>query len=288
MIALRFTGLPQFALCLEGARMTPDGFDANGDLAIDSANDADTVTAIQVAFRELGYPVEITGLYDAATAASVQQFKVDEHLAVPPGLAQHDGVLGRGTSTRLNEIFLARDPEPDPDPDPDPDPPPDPDPTPDPAVNATVPATDWECVGVAQVGGAVVIAAGVYCFEFRSRAADVRGQYLFVGGGLGLGGSLGGGAAPGPGDFVSNHVPDLWTALECRQPFSADDLHLAYAALSTLGAAGAYGYFVTRITAGWANPLFAEQDVSGWGTGVGVVGAMMPGIWLRIGLTAYY
>ncbi len=151
-----------------------------------------------------------------------------------------------------------------------------------------VASSDWECVGVAQVGGAAILAAGLYCFEFRSQGANYRGKLLFVGGGLGAGGSLGGGVAPSPADFASHQYPNLWTPLNCRRPFSADELHLAYAALATIGAAAAYGYAITRITAGWVTPLFTDQDVSGWGTGLGVTAAMMPGIWREIGHSEYY
>lgn len=156
-------------------------------------------------------------------------------------------------------------------------------------MSANQSSADWSCVGVAQVGGGFGVAAGIYCFEFRSLSANFRGTYLFVGGGLGVGGSLGGGVAPSPGDFVNHdQVPDLWTPLVCRRPFSGDDLDKAYAALTTLGVGAAYGYAVTSISAGWVDPLFTDQNVSGWGTGVGVAGAMMPGVWIRIGMSDYY
>jgi hypothetical protein len=155
-------------------------------------------------------------------------------------------------------------------------------------MSTEVAAADWQCVGVAQVGGAVVLAAGLFCFEFRSEAANFRGQYLFVGGGIGAGGSLGGGTAPSPGDFISDTPPDLWTSLQCEREFSADDLHLAYAALSNLGAAGAYGYTLMGISAGLTDPLFTDQNVSGWGTGVGISGSILVGVWTRIGGTDFY
>jgi hypothetical protein len=94
--------------------------------------------------------------------------------------------------------------------------------------------------------------------------------------------------SPSPADFATNSMPDIWTSLQCQRPFSANDLDKAYAALSTVGAAAALGYSITRITGGWADPLFTDQDVSGWGTGVGASGAMMPGAWLMIGSTDYY
>ncbi|WP_156387400.1 hypothetical protein [Devosia sp. Root105] len=149
-------------------------------------------------------------------------------------------------------------------------------------------AADWQCVGVAQVGAAVIVAGGIYCFEFRSSSANVRAKFLFIGGGLGAGGSLGGGMSPSPLDFATNTIPDIWTSLECRRPFSANELDKAYAALTTLGAAFALGYSLMSITGGWVDPLFTAQNVSGWGTGVGAGGAMMPGIWLMLDSTDYY
>lgn len=151
-----------------------------------------------------------------------------------------------------------------------------------------VAAADWQCVGVAQAGGAVGLAAEIACFEFRSASADFRGKYLLIGGGLGLGGNLGGGVAPSPGDFVDNALPDLWTSLEVRRPFTATDLDLAYASATSLGAAAAYGYTLMSLTAGWMDPLFTAQDVSGWGTGVGISGVMLVGVWKLIGESSYY
>ncbi len=103
--ALRFVGLDQFAQCLDGARMTMDGFDANGDLVVDAANDSATVAAIQRALKDLGYPVTVSGTYDGPTADQVRRFKIDQTLALPAGMVAHDGVTGRGTSGRLNELF---------------------------------------------------------------------------------------------------------------------------------------------------------------------------------------
>lgn len=108
--AERFKGIEDFRQCLNGARMTVNGFDSNGDLSVDRANDPTAVAAVQAALEELTYPVTPTGVYDEATAAQVRQFKIDQLLAVPSGLAQHDGVTGPGTSRRLNEIFTTETP----------------------------------------------------------------------------------------------------------------------------------------------------------------------------------
>lgn len=85
--------------------MTPDGFDSNGNLSVDEPNDSFTVAAIQSALKALQYPILITFVYDDATASIVKSFKEDQHLAIPAGMIEHDGVTGPGTSKRLNEIF---------------------------------------------------------------------------------------------------------------------------------------------------------------------------------------
>jgi hypothetical protein len=103
--AARFQGLVAFGLCLDGARITTGGFDSNGDLAVDQPNEVATVTAIQQALSDLGFVLGVDGDYGPGTAEVVRQFKVQQNLAVPPGLAQHDGVTGPGTTGRLDEIF---------------------------------------------------------------------------------------------------------------------------------------------------------------------------------------
>ncbi|MFD5321478.1 peptidoglycan-binding protein [Streptomyces sp. NPDC127098] len=85
--------------------MTSDGFDANGDLVVEGPNDPMAVGAVQGALRDLGYPLLATFTYDDATVHTVRQFKIDQQLAVPAGMSVHDGVVGPGTSGRLNAIF---------------------------------------------------------------------------------------------------------------------------------------------------------------------------------------
>lgn len=151
-----------------------------------------------------------------------------------------------------------------------------------------VKADDWEVCSVAQVGAAGGLAAGLYLYRFRSKKADFLGDYLFVGGGGGAGGSMGGGSGPSPVDVARNRLPNLWTSITCHREFSGDDLNWAYASLSTLAAAGAYGYALTAIRAGAIDTLFKGVNVSGWGTGVGVIGATMVGVWKRIGSYGYF
>ncbi len=41
-------------------------------------------------------------------------------------------------------------------------------------------AADWEACGVAQVGLVAGVGAGLYLFEFRSKAASARAKYTFL------------------------------------------------------------------------------------------------------------
>lgn len=103
--AKRFIGIPDFELCLNGARMTVDGFDSEGDLSVDRPNEPAAVIAVQQALADLTYAIEVTGVYDAQTAATIRQFKIDQLLPVPQGMDRHDGVTGPGTSRRLDQLF---------------------------------------------------------------------------------------------------------------------------------------------------------------------------------------
>ena len=52
-------------------------------------------------------------------------------------------------------------------------------------MSASTRANDWECVGVATVGAAVLIGGSLNMFQFRSKSADFLGEYLFTAGGFG-------------------------------------------------------------------------------------------------------
>lgn len=108
--APRFMGIPQFEKALNGARMFDDG----GDLVVDEPNDPGAVTAIQTTLAEFHAVIAVTGVYDEHAAEAVQLFKIEQNLALPPGLAQHDGVTGPGTTGHLNQLFTPPPPKPDP------------------------------------------------------------------------------------------------------------------------------------------------------------------------------
>lgn len=103
----RFAGYEQLASCLDGARMTTFGFDRAGhNTPPFEANDTETVEALQQALLDLGrYAIEVDGSYGTQTAEVVRQFKIDEGLPVPVGLAAHDGVASKGTVGRLDAIY---------------------------------------------------------------------------------------------------------------------------------------------------------------------------------------
>lgn len=157
-------------------------------------------------------------------------------------------------------------------------------------MSSSTKANDWQCVGVAQVGAAVGVGVGVYLFEFRSRNADYRGVFNLFAGGIGLGGNLGGGTAPSPGDVIHNRIPDLWSNLRAVQPFSADDLHLSYGNYRSIGASLMVGYSLVRISGQTLfNNWFVDQNVSGWGIGGAGAGAVaLGGLWVNLSEGRYY
>ncbi len=149
-------------------------------------------------------------------------------------------------------------------------------------------ANDWQACGVAQVGVVAGVGAGLYLFEFRSISANARAKYTLLSVGIGLGGSMGGGVAPSPSDVVHNRMPELFSSIKCLRPFSCEDLNHSFAGMKTLSITGGIGYSNTLISAGFFDRLFYEQDVSGWGTGVGIVGAKLEGVWTGWSLNEYF
>ncbi len=149
-------------------------------------------------------------------------------------------------------------------------------------------AADWQACGIAQVGVVVGVGAGLYLFEFRSKAAHARATYTFLSVGIGLGGSLGGGVAPSPKDVALNQTPELFSPIKCLRPFSCEDLNHSFAGMKVLSIGAALSYSIVIISAGFFDRLFYEQEVSGWGTGVGVVGAKLEGVWTGWSLNDYY
>lgn len=156
-------------------------------------------------------------------------------------------------------------------------------------MSASIKSNDWQTVAVATVGAAVGGGASLTMFQFRSKKSDFLGEYLFVGGGIGLGGSLNSAVAPSPSDFV-NRGRDLnyWCDLKVSKPFSGDDLSNSSGDITSAGVSAAYGYSIVFITAGIFDKLFSHQYIGGWGIGVGVSASTMKGIWVRLSTKNYY
>jgi hypothetical protein len=147
---------------------------------------------------------------------------------------------------------------------------------------------DWEVCGVAGVGGASELALGSSMWMFRSQMANCLVKFVFVGAGVGGGGDLGGAGAPSPTDVARGTASSSWTRLQCNCPFSVQDLNWASGRITSLGAAFAYGYSACFISAGSFPSLFNSQDVSGWGTGVGLSGSLLLGVWKQLGSSTAY
>jgi len=135
--------------------------------------------------------------------------------------------------------------------------------------------TDWEVAGVAQVGGAATLGGGAWMFEFKSTLAAVKQAFVFVGAGLGVGGSVGGASAP---DFSAG-TPS-YTAITCDRAFSVDDLSGSAGRLTTAGAGLAVGYGVTIISAfNLRGSMFSSQECYGISIGVGAGAMTTVGYW---------
>ena len=155
-------------------------------------------------------------------------------------------------------------------------------------MSASTKANDWECVGVATIGAAAGGGAALSMFQFRSKAADFLGEFLFVAGGVGIGGSLNSAVAPSPSDLYDRgRNINYWSKITSKA-FSADDLSNAHAVMSSAGVSAAYGYSLVYIGAGFFDVLFKNQYIGGWGIGVGMSASAMRGVWVRLSSKNYY
>jgi hypothetical protein len=156
-------------------------------------------------------------------------------------------------------------------------------------MSATTKANDWECVGVATAGGALGGGAAVTMFQFRSKAADFLGEYVFVAGGIGAGGSLNSAVAPSPTDLYNKgQNMNYWSKISSQRAFSSDDLSNCMGVMSSAGVSAAYGYSLVYLSAGVFDVLFRDQYIGGWGIGVGVSASVMRGYFIRLSTKKYY
>lgn len=156
-------------------------------------------------------------------------------------------------------------------------------------MSASTKASDWECVGVATAGGAVGAGAAITMFQFRSKSADFLGEYIFVAGGIGAGGSLNSAVAPSPTDLYNKgQNMNYWSKISSSRAFSSDDLSNCMGVMSSAGVSAAYGYSLVYITAGVFDVLFKGQSIGGWGIGVGISASVMRGYFIRLSTKSYY
>lgn len=150
------------------------------------------------------------------------------------------------------------------------------------------------------VGGALHFTGGgtIQLFDFRKRGTTTTYQFVFVGGGAGIGPQLGGASTgfPTPHEFIARagrflgeniyetvrqmagrrrrHVENLdfsdsimsFVDIETETPFSALDLHQATGRVSMASASLAVGYAVCIITAQRSSRVyFNSQSTAGTG-----------------------
>jgi hypothetical protein len=156
---------------------------------------------------------------------------------------------------------------------------------------------DWEVTGLVEVGGGEGIAAGVWMFEFQSYNAGAEGHIvLFVGLGIGFGGSIGGSLVPDIGAIIDRATKKpiprrvlQWSSIDCRSKFSINDLNYCPGRLSNGSAAVSVGYDITYISAlKKSRDLFFSQSCGGLSIGgLGLDIMSVGGFWKWLGPAAY-
>jgi hypothetical protein len=128
----------------------------------------------------------------------------------------------------------------------------------------------WDVCMMAQAGGAVGLGMGGFVTQFQAADIPVRPIFLFVAGGLGIGGSVGGGATLPWSTVVSAlrnpHSPINMNAIWNRVAgtFSCRDLNNAPGALVQAGASAfVAGASFANLSAerGWTDPRPLFQQV---------------------------
>jgi hypothetical protein len=155
-------------------------------------------------------------------------------------------------------------------------------------------ADDWKVTGICQIGGGALVGGGMWLFRFQSFDAGREAHdFMFIGAGIGYGGSIGGASIPlGPiikqaMDQIfglrpdKTHSPLSWSELNCDSAFSADDLNYAPGRVTTGGAGLAVTYSLLYISAKNLpfRSLFRSEPCGGWSTGVGASVITTVGFW---------
>ncbi len=139
----------------------------------------------------------------------------------------------------------------------------------------------WEMSQLAQIGGAYLLGGGVIFFMFRNDANRKGEAVLFSGGGIGLGGSIGGVSLDEvTREIRKKHDTSLsWSHLECKRPFSWEDLHNSAGTVTQIGASFMVGISLVSITAGnTGGPLFDSASLGGT-AGVSLIAGSFAGVW---------
>src|SRR5215203_173293 len=141
-------------------------------------------------------------------------------------------------------------------------------------------ASDWEFAGLAEMGAAAGLGGGGYLFTFRSTTASIRARVTFLGGGLGLGESVGVNLPP-PGS--TGEVP--FSAISCNNAFSLADLNNSGGRLLSVGVSALVGIGAMSVSAFNISTGVLFDNAGGYGVSYGSisVGATaFVGIW-RVG-----
>ena len=139
-------------------------------------------------------------------------------------------------------------------------------------------ADDWKALGITQMGFGLLVAGGIFVFDFYSATAGLAARFTLTAIGKGLGGNLSGFGDPGG-----------WSDIDCSgyygQPFSVYDLDKSPGHIASAGAATGVGYGFVYISAGPTpgskkpKPFFGVQSVGGFGIGAGVSAFSLTGTW---------
>jgi hypothetical protein len=144
-------------------------------------------------------------------------------------------------------------------------------------------ADDWEVSSICQAGGASGAGGGVWLFNFQSADANFYGaNFIFIGGGMGVGGSIGG--ASFPNMFKQSRLGGsalVWSSIQCDRPFSAADLNWAPGRVTTAGLSLSVGYTLLYVSAKNLpfSSLFLSQSCNGPSIGVGATAMATVGLW---------
>ena len=144
-------------------------------------------------------------------------------------------------------------------------------------MSLTTKASDWEVLGICQIGAAATLGGGVWFFKFRSQQAGVDEMVNFSAVLLGLGGSIGGISLP----KLSGQLP--YSAIQCSQSFSLYDLTGSMGRVTTAGGSAVVGFSLLFVSAfNLSGHLYESQPCHGFVGGVGLNAVTSVGTWTKM------